>query len=171
MKGISLPVVAAGGAGLLFLWSGMHGASVTGSLRDLVAGHQPSGTNVNPISGAAPGGSGGPVGPVGNVQGVNQANRQLGRLLAASRGWTGNQWNALDQLWTRESRWQNKIRNSSSGAYGIAQALPESKYPPAGRESGGSSARAQEEWGMDYIAQRYGNPVNAWAHEQSAGWY
>jgi hypothetical protein len=174
LRGISMPALLIGGGGLLFLWSGMHGASLTASLRDLVAGKQPPGTNVNPISGGAvPGttGTSGTVPPVTSTGGLNQANRSLGRMMAAARGWTGSQWNALDQLWTRESEWQNTIANPSSGAYGIAQALPPTKYPPAGQASGGSSARAQIQWGLSYIAQRYGSPEGAWAHEQSFGWY
>ena len=52
------------GGGFLFLWSGYHGAHVTGSLRDLLAGKQPSGSDTSPISGgpvSSGGGGGGPV--------------------------------------------------------------------------------------------------------------
>ena len=98
-------------------------------------------------------------------------NRAIGAMMAASYGWVGNQWSALDKLWTRESNWSNTARNPSSGAYGIAQALPETKYPSAGQAAYGSSPSAQIQWGLSYIRSRYGNPVNAWAHELSAGWY
>jgi len=101
----------------------------------------------------------------------SSSNQQLGQQLAAARGWTGQQWTALDQLWQQESGWSNTATNPSSGAYGIAQANPPSKYPHAGQASGGSDPRTQIEWGLSYIAQRYGNPANALAHEQSQGWY
>jgi hypothetical protein len=99
-------------------------------------------------------------------------NKNVGQQMAAKYGWgTGQNWVALDALWTRESGWSNTAKNPTSGAYGIAQALPQSKYPPAGRESGGSSAAAQIGWGLNYIKGRYGSPVAAWAHEQKFGWY
>src|SRR5260370_38850954 len=40
--------------GIIFLWSSIKGASVSGSLRELISGQQPSGTNVNPIQIAPP---------------------------------------------------------------------------------------------------------------------
>src|SRR6185312_7253612 len=39
------------GIGILLVWSGLRGASITGSLRDLIAGKQPK-SGVNPIVGA-----------------------------------------------------------------------------------------------------------------------
>jgi hypothetical protein len=64
--------------------------------------------------------------------------------------------------------------NPSSGAYGIAQALPATKYPLAGRppSMGGSSyAPTQIVWGLQYIKQRYGDPIQAWNHELQFNWY
>ncbi|WP_273845389.1 hypothetical protein [Rubrobacter calidifluminis] len=97
-------------------------------------------------------------------------NRALGRRMVSAAGWA-SQWGAFDRLAMRESGWNRFARNPSSGAYGIPQALPESKLPPAGRSTGGSHAGPQIGWMIDYIRQRYGNPNSAWAHEQSAGWY
>jgi hypothetical protein len=31
--------------------------------------------------------------------------------------------------------------------------------------------QGQIEWTLNYIKERYGTPVAAWAHEMSAGWY
>src|SRR5205085_2700320 len=39
----------------------------------------------------------------------------------------GGQFNCLDALWQRESGWNPRAQNPSSGAYGIPQALPGSK--------------------------------------------
>lgn len=68
MAGVGIGGVALMGGGMLFLWSAYHGASLTGSLRDLLAGKQPPAADANPISGsgsASPAGSdasgGGPV--------------------------------------------------------------------------------------------------------------
>jgi hypothetical protein len=106
-------------------------------------------------------------------------------LVGVDPSWaTGQQWADLVSLWTRESNWDNTIWNGgshadtqpagSSGAYGIAQSLPYTKYPKSGWPKGyggSSSAAAQMTWGLNYIKQTYGSPSAAWAHEQSAGWY
>jgi hypothetical protein len=89
---------------------------------------------------------------------------QIGRILAAHRGWTGSEFIALYNLWNRESGWNPNAMNSSSGACGIPQALPCSKIPD-------HSVQGQIEWGFGYIAARYGDPLNAWAHSESYGWY
>jgi hypothetical protein len=96
----------------------------------------------------------------------------LGRAMAAQRGWTGTQWDALYQLWQRESGWNRLARNPSSGAYGIPQALPPSKMGPAANPPT-SSAAAQIAWGLGYIASVYGNPVAAYSKwlSRSPHWY
>jgi hypothetical protein len=109
-----------------------------------------------------------PAGPTGGAQ---YALEMYAASLFPTYGWAGNQILPLGALWERESGWNRFALNPSSGAYGIAQALPPTKYPPAGQAAGGSSAAAQIAWGESYIAQRYGTPAGAWAHELSAGWY
>jgi hypothetical protein len=96
--------------------------------------------------------------------------REIGRALAARRGWTGAQWNCLDRLWNRESGWHVHDQNSSSGAYGIPQALPASKMLSAGSDWR-TNAATQVRWGLGYIASRYGSPCNAWQHSQSHNYY
>ncbi len=107
----------------------------------------------------------------GRSNGSRSGNMALGQAMAAARGWTGQEWTALQQLWTKESGWSNTAANPSSGAYGIAQALPASKYPYAGQAAGGSQPRSQIGWGLNYIGGRYGDPLGAMAHEQSFNWY
>lgn len=51
---VSTPAVAAAGAGALVLWASLKGVSVTGGLRSLLTGKQPSTANTEPITGAAP---------------------------------------------------------------------------------------------------------------------
>jgi len=94
-------------------------------------------------------------------------NVSLGRQLAQVRGWTGPQFDCLNWLWTRESGWETLAVNPESGATGIPQLLPSAHKIPAGWDS----AQVQIEWGLDYIAGRYGHPCTAWDHEQQYGWY
>lgn len=189
INGVSATAVGATGIGALLVWSGIKGANVTTDLRSLISGEKPSGTDANPIgspvsSTAAAGGVGAPNGssfggnlPIGDLGsgGTPAANQAIARLLAAPYGWsTGQQWNDLVQLWNRESGWNNKAENPSSGAYGIAQALghgPTNQYPAGPANPPTSSASAQISWGLSYIKSTYGSPSAAWAHETSAGWY
>ena len=101
---------------------------------------------------------------------VAGSNREIGQSLAAARGWTGDQWQCLDSLWKRESNWNHTAYNSSSGAYGIPQALPGSKMGSVAADWRTNPA-TQITWGLNYIAGRYGNPCGAWASSQSRGWY
>ncbi|MFC8302097.1 lytic transglycosylase domain-containing protein [Specibacter sp. NPDC057265] len=85
-------------------------------------------------------------------------------------GWAAGEFSCLNQLWERESNWRTNATNPYSGAYGIAQALPPSKYAVAGSDWL-SNYRTQIEWGLGYIQNRYGSPCGAWQHSQSVGWY
>lgn len=175
VSGVNGMAVAATAGGALLIWSGIKGASVSSSLKDLISGHQPSGNAANPVSLASFGdsgsGSSGSPGASAPNPGSVKGNVAMGKMMAAAHGWTGQQWNDLYALWQRESGWNNTAENPSSGAYGIPQALPPTKMPLAAQKPGGSHASAQISWGLSYIAQRYGNPSAAWAHETSAGWY
>jgi hypothetical protein len=96
--------------------------------------------------------------------------RQLGRLMAAQRGWTGEQWTCLDKLWTRESNWAVHAENSRSGAYGIPQSLPGRKMAMFG-DNWRTSAATQIKWGLWYIDRSYGTPCSAWRHSRNYGYY
>jgi len=166
VQGINGTAVAAILAGLTFATMAVKGSSPTATIRAWLSGRSPTGQalTVSPSGVETP--------PEANVGATGEQNKALGRILASQYGWsTGENWSALVSLWTRESNWNNKAKNPSSGAYGIAQALPPTKYPFAGQESGGSSAIVQMIWGMNYIKSRYGNPVAAWQHELSNNWY
>lgn len=102
--------------------------------------------------------------------GTPAQNRALGMQMCADRGWSASQCNDLGTLWQKESGWNSRAHNGSSGAHGIPQALPGSKMSSHGSDWA-TSARTQIAWGMDYIAGRYGNPSNALAHSNSRGWY
>jgi hypothetical protein len=96
--------------------------------------------------------------------------RYIGQNFAKQVGWTGTEWTALNNLWTRESGWNYAATNPSSGAYGIPQSLPASKMVSAGADWMTNPA-TQIKWGLNYIAQRYGDPLAAWAHELQFNWY
>ncbi|WP_029678361.1 G5 domain-containing protein [Bifidobacterium sp. 7101] len=84
---------------------------------------------------------------------------------AAQRGWTGSQFSDLVKLWDKESHWLWNAENKNSGAYGIPQAYPGSKmakYGPNWRDD----AAVQIDWGLYYIAQRYGNPSTALQYQK-----
>ena len=89
---------------------------------------------------------------------------------AAQRGWTGNDWDCLVKLWTRESSWLWYAENASSGAYGIPQSLPADKMAAFGANYRDDAA-VQIDWGLWYIAQAYGSPSKAWQHSEQIGWY
>ena len=97
------------------------------------------------------------------------SNRELGRDLAAARGWGDAQFVCLDNLWSNESGWSQSAANSS-GAYGIPQAKPGSKMASAGSDWA-TNPRTQIAWGLSYIGGRYGSPCGAWSTFQSRGWY
>ena len=90
--------------------------------------------------------------------------------IIASYGWGEDQYNCLVSLWNRESRWNVSAHNTSSGAYGIPQALPGEKMASAGADWQTNPA-TQITWGLGYIEGRYGSPCGAWAHSEDRGWY
>jgi len=100
---------------------------------------------------------------------VGQAQKYAKSILS-KYGWNQAEFGPLQQLWTQESGWRYNATNPSSGAYGIPQALPASKMASAGADWR-TNAATQIRWGLSYIKSRYGDPVNAWDHEKSFGWY
>lgn len=99
------------------------------------------------------------------------SNRAIGQQLAADRGWTGNQWACLDELWQRESGWRHTVANyEGSGAYGIPQSLPASKMASHGADYL-TNPTTQIRWGIDYISSRYTTPCEAIAFHNANNWY
>jgi hypothetical protein len=80
------------------------------------------------------------------------------------------QFNCLDILFARESRWRDNAMNKHSGAYGIPQALPGSKMAKAGADWL-TNPTTQVKWGLMYISGRYGSACNALQHSYNTGWY
>ncbi|WP_460775405.1 aggregation-promoting factor C-terminal-like domain-containing protein [Microbacterium sp. GXF7504] len=97
--------------------------------------------------------------------------RGTARAMAADRfGWGDGQFSCLDSLWTKESSWDFRAENPSSGAYGIPQSLPGDKMATVGADWR-ENAATQIAWGLDYISRAYGTPCAAWSHSQATDWY
>ena len=124
-------------------------------------------------TGIPPGGlpaaaTGAAAGPAGSA--AAGSVKALAQQQAAALGWTGAQWDALNAVEMAEAGWSLTATNPTSGAYGIAQFINgASEYAQYGGNSG--SAAGQITGFLMYIAQRYGTPTAAWAHEQAYGWY
>lgn len=140
-----------------------------------------SGNGSNNNSGSNSGGNSGNTGNSGSSSDDGSATARLWHPTAAQaqtyaagaaaqRGWTGDEWTALVKLWTRESNWRWSAENQWSGAYGIPQALPGIKMAAFGADWRNDAA-IQIDWGLYYIAQRYGTPSEAWRHSEEVGWY
>ncbi|MEU6976410.1 MULTISPECIES: transglycosylase SLT domain-containing protein [unclassified Streptomyces] len=80
------------------------------------------------------------------------------------------QFASFSKIVEHESGWNHTATNSSSGAYGLVQALPGSKMSSAGSDWKTNPA-TQIKWGLDYMNERYGSPNGAWNFWQSHGWY
>ena len=105
-----------------------------------------------------------PVVPVSDLQAYAHD------LVINTYGWTEADFSGLVNLWNRESGWRVNAGNSSSGAYGIPQALPGSKMSSEGADWT-TNGQTQIRWGLKYIAGKYGSPGNAWAFFCSHNWY
>lgn len=126
------------------------------------SGSSSSGSTPRPAPPMASGGGSGDNSPGGA--------QATARGMLAGYGWGDDQFSCLVSLWNRESGWNYQAYNSSSGAFGIPQALPGSKMASAGGDWQ-TNAATQVSWGLGYISGRYGSPCGAWAKSQSVGWY
>jgi hypothetical protein len=97
-------------------------------------------------------------------------SRAIGCAIVVEKGLGMEQFACLNKLFAKESGWNPKAKNRSSGAFGIPQALPGNKMASAGADWATNPA-TQIRWGLSYIAGRYKTPCGAWAHSQSKGWY
>lgn len=114
---------------------------------------------------------------VSSSYGANVTPKQYAMNLATVKyGWTGAQLLAIDAIVAAESGW-NPCRRypgttecdyAGSNSCGLPQASP---CPAAWRGRLGSTWRAQVEWLLSYIEQRYHDPVSALAFRRSHNWY
>ncbi|MEU9223468.1 transglycosylase SLT domain-containing protein [Streptomyces massasporeus] len=80
------------------------------------------------------------------------------------------QYECFSRIVEHESDWNVNAKNSSSGAYGLVQALPGDKMASAGSDWK-TNAATQIEWGLDYMKDRYGSACGAWDFWQANGYY
>jgi len=177
MNGFAIVYALAGG---LLAYSGIKGATIADTVKAVFSGNlsglsdtEMIGTpsiNVSNPSSSDSGSTSGPSGPDSTTNPGAAANQALAKKLAIQMGnsdWTtGTNWSDWVKLWNQESGWSTTAANPTSNARGIAQNINgwSSSYPE-------DNPTAQIEWGINYIAQRYGSPAMAWAHEQANNWY
>lgn len=80
------------------------------------------------------------------------------------------QFSCFDQLMEKESGWRVHATNSSSGAYGIPQALPGSKMAVIA-DDWRDNPITQVRWGIRYVNGRYGSACAAWGSWLDNRWY
>lgn len=110
------------------------------------------------------------TGPIPTSCKEYSGNRATGCALMLDAGFAISQFPCLDKLWTKESGWNHRAKNASSGAYGIPQAYPGSKMSSVASDWQTNPA-TQIKWGLGYIKGRYSNPCGAWSHSESTGSY
>jgi len=154
--------VAAGLIGTGLLWGALHNKSVLDTTKDVIKGKKPapgpeqSGVTTPVFAVTGNIGSGGSGSSTGNIA--------LGQLMAAAYGWgTGANWAYLKSGWEEESGWRVDAAYDKADpynhAYGIPQANPGTKMASAGKDWQ-TSAATQIKWGLGYIKDKYGAPVN-----------
>ena len=172
MAKIDGPGLAAVSVGLVFIYGGVKGYSPIKAFENIITGKNPnenqSNTSLVNSSGSNGSSSGGNVAnPTSNTAAANQATaKQLATNMGHSDWTTGQEWSDWVALWNQESSWSITAANPTSTARGIAQNLQ--GYGPDYLEG---NAVSQITWGINYIAQRYGNPSVAEAHEKANNWY
>lgn len=184
---MSGPAIAMMGIGSVFLYSAVKGKSVLASAQAIITGQTPQSVKqTNPIASNTPANGGNTFGGGTIVPGGT--NKKTLQNTAATFGWGGGaEWTALDKIEIQEAGYSATVKNASSGALGMAQALGHGTANTAGslgNEYGGyglsdaqakkansGDAGAQSLWMCTYIKQTYGDPVKAEAFHIANGWY
>ena len=91
---------------------------------------------------------------------ITGAQRVAKLLMATKYKWGASQFGCLKTLWSHESHWNYKAHNYSSGAHGIAQALPAEKMSAIATDWR-TNPVTQIRWGLHYIDVRYSTPCKA----------
>jgi hypothetical protein len=100
-----------------------------------------------------------------------QSSYSVGQIQAMARQMVpSGQFQCFSNIVNHESSWNYQASNASSGAYGLFQALPASKYSSAGADWQTNPA-TQIKWGLNYMDSRYGSPCEAWSFWQANHWY
>lgn len=125
------------------------------------------------VSDAFTGGSSSTAAPASssNSSTSSSTDRSLMQQIGAEHGWTGAQiddWENI--LGTEDASGSLTATNATSGAYGDAQFIGgASEYAQYGGNT--SSSEGELTAMANYIAQRYGDPSEAWSFHLAHGWY
>jgi hypothetical protein len=87
--------------------------------------------------------------------------KQYAQILISQTGWKSQEYECLNNIWTKESNWHYWSKSSTSTAFGIWQGITETSRKPD----------VQIRNGLRYIKHRYGNPCTAWKFWRSHYWY
>jgi hypothetical protein len=172
---VDAPAIGAAAAGSVSLFAAIKGISVTAALTSIVRGQSPAALpNTEPIPGSTGTGPGtGATGTVSGGQGVAAgSNEATLKATAATFGWTdaNGQWPALNSIELAEAGYNLTAQNPTSKAYGEAQFIDgASEYATYGGNA--TTAAGQAVAMCNYIKQRYGTPVMAWAFHLANGYY
>ena len=103
--------------------------------------------------------------------GTKSGNKEYAKLFINQEyGWGEKQFACLETLWFRESNWNHKATNPTSGAYGIPQSLPGRKMATFG-DDWRTNPVTQMKWGANYIEKRYDTPCDALDFFFDRNWY
>ncbi|KAB8287997.1 G5 domain-containing protein [Bifidobacterium ramosum] len=101
--------------------------------------------------------------PVGEMQ-------QWAHDYLLKNGYSEADFTATVYIISHESGWRVNATNGSSGAYGLAQALPGSKMASAGADWA-TNYQTQLKWFWNYCASRYGSIQGAYNFWTANHWY
>lgn len=105
----------------------------------------------------------------GRGNAVRERNRSLGQEKAAAYGWTGDEWEALDELMNKESGWDHNAQNPKSTAYGIGQFLDRTWKGVGMKKT--SDPGLQIDAMLKYIKKGYGTPSRALRFHRANNYY
>lgn len=98
-----------------------------------------------------------------------QRNKEIAKALS-DEFFGASQWPYFDDLINRESGYNHRVKNPSSGACGIPQALPCTKLAGFGDDSV-MAVESQLLWMVIYVHERYDNPQGAIRWHNLHNWY
>jgi hypothetical protein len=186
INGVALGALGIGG---IFFYSAIKGKSVLATTQSVITGKSPATVKqAYPITDNSPTSTDQQSSSVnGGVVANTGTNKSILQKTAAGFGWTGAQWTALDRIELQEAGYSSTIKNGSSGALGMAQALGHGNANTAGilgneyggygltdgeaRKANDGDAAYQSLWMCRYIKAVYNNPVNAEQFHLANNWY
>lgn len=106
------------------------------------------------------------AGPIPTSCNQYSGNRAIGCALMLDAGFGIAEFPCLEKIWTKESGWNHRAENKSSGAYGIPQAYPGNKMSTVA-DDWKTNPATQIKWGLGYVKKRYHSPCGAWSYWSS----